>query len=94
MSVCVWQSFCKFFTFDIQKLTPTQIKKCSSIDTHNLEVDTYYDFWRKKKYTSIDMLEIEITRITRQLKYYKLQFKYPENITHNIRRISYTHLHT
>ena len=40
------------------------------------------------------MLEIEMTRITRQLKYYKLQLKYPENITHNNRRTSYTHLHT
>ena len=37
------------------------------------------------------MLEIEMTHITRQLKYNKLQLKYPENITHNIRRTSYTH---
>ena len=42
----------------------------------------------------MDTLEIELTRITKQLKYYKLQLKYPKNITHNSRRISYTHLHT
>jgi hypothetical protein len=35
---------------------------------HILEVDMHYDLWRKQKYTSIDMLEIEMTRITRQLK--------------------------
>ena len=35
-----------------------------------------------------------MTRVTRQLKYYKLQLMYPENITHNNRRISYTHSHT
>ena len=44
-----------------------------------------------EKHTSIDTLEIEMTRITRQLKYCKVQFKYPENITHNIRRTSYSH---
>ena len=48
----------------------------------------------KNKCTSIDTLEIEMTRITRQLEYYKLQLKYPENITHNNRGTSYTHLHT
>ena len=46
----------------------------------------------EKKHMSIDMLEIEMTCITRQLKYYKLQLKYPEMITHNM-RTSYTHLH-
>ena len=35
-----------------------------------------------------------MTHITRQLEYYKLQLKYPENITHNNRKTSYTHLHT
>ena len=30
---------------------------------------------------SIDTLEIEMTRITRQLEFYKLQLKYVENIT-------------
>ena len=40
------------------------------------------------------MVEIEMTHITRQLKYYKLQLKYPENITNNNRRTSYTYLHT
>ena len=60
---------------------------------HNLEVDMYCDLWRKK-HTSIDTLEIEMTRITRQFKYYKVQLKYPENITHNSRRTSSTHLHT
>ena len=41
---------------------------------HNLEVDTYYDLWRKK-HMSIDTLGIEMTRIVRQLKYYKLHLK-------------------
>jgi len=31
------QSFCKFLTLDTQKLA--QEKKCTSIDTHNLEFD-------------------------------------------------------
>ena len=57
--------------------------------------DTYCDLWRKeKKHTAIDTLEIEMTRIIKQLKYYKLQLQHPENITHNNRRASYTHLHT
>ena len=43
-----------------------------SIDTHNLEIDTCCDLWRKKKQTSIDTLEIEMTHINRLLKYYKL----------------------
>ena len=43
---------------------------------------------------SIATLEIEMTHITRQLEYYKLQLKYSENITHNNRITSYTHLHT
>ena len=65
------------------------------IDTHNLEVDMYCDLWRKKeKHTSIDTLEIEMKGIIRQLKYYNMQLKYPENIIHNSRRTSCTHLHT
>ena len=32
----------------------------------------------------MDTLEIEMTCITRQLEYYKLQLKYLENITHNM----------
>ena len=40
---------------------------------------------------SIDTLEIQMESITRQLEYYKLQLVYPKNITHNIRRTSYTH---
>ena len=44
-----------------------------------------------KKHTSFDTLEIELTCITRQLKYYKLQLKYPENKTHIDRKTSYTH---
>ena len=48
----------------------------------------------EKNHMSIDTLEIEMTRITMQLKYYKLQLKYPKNITHNNRRTSYIHLHT
>ena len=35
-----------------------------------------------------------MTRITRQLKYYKVQLKYPENTTRDNMRASYTHLHT
>ena len=54
-----------------------------TIDTHVLEVDTYCNLWRKK-HTSIDTLEIEMTCITRQPEYFKLQLKYLENITHNI----------
>ena len=38
---------------------------------------------------SIDTLEIEMTRITRQHEYYELQLKYSENIIHNSRRTSY-----
>ena len=48
----------------------------------------------EKKHMSIDTLEIEMTRITRQLEFYKLQLKYLENITHNNKITSYTHLHT
>jgi hypothetical protein len=47
----------------------------------------------QQKHTSIVTLEIEMTCITRQLKYCKVQLKYPENITHNIKRTSCTHLH-
>ena len=61
---------------------------------HELEVDTYYDLWRKNTHTFIDMLEIIMTHIIRQLKYYKQQLKYPENVTHNSTRAPYTHLHT
>ena len=49
---------------------------------------------KKKNHTSIDTLEFEMTRITRQLEYCKLQLKYLENITHNSSITSYTHLHT
>ena len=73
--------------------TRTHKDKRMSIDTHNLEVDTYCDFWRKK-HTSINTLEIEMTSNTRQLKRHKLQLKYLENVTHNSRRTSHTHLHT
>ena len=41
---------------------------------------------------SIETLEIEMTCITRQLEYDKLQLEYPENITHNSRRTSYPHI--
>ena len=53
---------------------------------HILEVDMYCKC-EEKNHTSIDTLEIETTCITRQLEYYKLQLTYPENITHNNRRI-------
>ena len=61
-----------------------------SIDTHILEFDMYCDLSRKK-HMSNDTLEIEMTRIIGQLEYYKLQLKYMEKITHNNRRISYSH---
>ena len=61
---------------------------------HNLEVDSHTVTCEGKKHASIDMLEIEMTRITRQLKYYEVQLKYMENITYNNRRTSYTHSHT
>ena len=38
ISVYVRQSFCEFFTFDMKK---SQETKCMSIDTYNLEFDTY-----------------------------------------------------
>ena len=38
----------------------------------------------------MDTLEIEMTSNIRQIKYYKLQLKYPENVTHNSRRTSYS----
>jgi hypothetical protein len=64
---------------------------------HNLEVDTYCDLWRKK-YMSIDTLEIEMACITRKLNNCKLQVKYPENLTHKSRFnsqqfVSIYHLH-
>ena len=43
-----------------------------SIDMHDLEVDMYCDSWKRRKYMSIDTLEIEMTYITKQLKYYEL----------------------
>ena len=69
-------------------------KNVCQLRPHKLEVDTYCDLWRKTFYMSIDTLQIEMTCITRQLKFYKLQLNYPKNITHNSRRISYEHLHT
>ena len=39
---------------------------------HILEVDTYCDLHRKT-HTSIGTLDIEMTRITRRLEYFKLQ---------------------
>ena len=49
--------------------------------------------FEEKNHTSIDTLEIGMTCITKPLKYYKLQLKYLENITHNS-RTSYTNLDT
>jgi hypothetical protein len=53
--------FLQVFSFGTQELA--QKKKCTSIDTHVLEIDTYYDLCRKN-HTSIDTLEIEMTCIT------------------------------
>jgi hypothetical protein len=53
-----------------------------------------FDMREENKHMSIDKLEFEMTRITRQLKYYRLHLKYSENITHDSRRISYIQLHT
>ena len=89
LSVYVWQSFCKFSSFDMQKFA-------QKINARQLT--RTFRSWhvlrlvKKNKHISIDTLEIDVTRITRQLEYYKLQLKYPENITHNNRRTSYTHL--
>ena len=44
----IWQSFASFQFWH---------KKTHTIDIHNLDVNTYYDLWRKIN-TSIDMLEI------------------------------------
>ena len=82
----------KFSSFDMQKLA--QKLNALSIDTLILEVDTYGDLGWKKKHTWGDTLEIEMTRMTRQLEFCKLQLNYPENISHNNRRTSCTHLHT
>ena len=66
--------------------------KCTSIDTHFFKL-TRTVTCEEQKHTSLDTLEIEMTCIIRQFEYYKLKLKYPENITHNSRRTSYTHLH-
>ena len=84
--------FLQVFLFRHAKTCTKNI--CTSINTHILEVDTYYALWREKKHMSIDTLEIEMTCITRQFEYYKLQLKYPENITYNNKGTPYTHLHT
>ena len=47
---------------------------------------------KEKTIMSIDTLKIQMTCITRQLEYYKLQLKYAENTTHNNTRTSYTHI--
>ena len=73
----------------------TKWKKKKKVNWH-AQFRSWHVLWlvKKIKHTSIDTLEIEMTHITRQLKYYKLQLKYRENITHNNRRTPYTHLHT
>ena len=88
-SVYVWQFFCKFFIFDTQILA--QDKNARQL-TRTICQLTCHVTSKEKNHKSIDTLEK--TRITRQLKYSKLQLKYTENITHNNRRTSYTHLHT
>ena len=49
---------------------------------HNKQCTPEHVLWlvKDKKHVSIDMLEIEMTCITTQLKYYKLQPKYMENM--------------
>ena len=79
---------------NFSRLTRKNLHKENACHTYNLEVDTYCDLWKKETHTLIDTLEIKMTHIARQFKYYKLQLMYPENITHNSRRTSYTHLHT
>jgi hypothetical protein len=81
----------------MQKLALKKEKKKEKHVNWHAQVRSWHVPWlvkKKKKHVSIDMLEIEMTHITRQLKYYKLQLKYPKNITCNSRRTSYTHLHT
>ena len=43
---------------------------------HNLEFDMQCEQVKKLNYMSIDMLEIEMTHMTRQLIKWKLQLKY------------------
>ena len=90
-SVYVWQSCCKFFPFDMQKLA----QKINARQlTRTLKKLTCTVTYEEKHLTSIDTLEIQLTRFTRQLEYCKLQLKYPGNITHNIRRTSYSYIVT
>ena len=66
---------------------------CTSIDKHILR--SWHVLWLVKKKAHVNWhIRNRMTCITRQFEYYELQLKYPENITHNIRRTSYTHLHT
>ena len=76
-AVCMFDNvFASFFTYDTQKLAHTQ--KCASIDTQNLEFDTYCDLWRKdskrkeKKKKHVNRHVTNWNDMDRQLKYYKL----------------------
>jgi hypothetical protein len=71
-----------FHFWHAKTCTKIKNKKCTSIDTHNLEVDMYCDLWRKKIHVKWHARNWNDT--CRQLKYYKLQFKYSENITYNL----------
>ena len=51
-----------FASFSLLTRKNLHKNKCTSIDTHILEVDTCCDLWRKN-HTSIDTLEIEMIRI-------------------------------
>ena len=79
--VYVRQSVCKFFSIATQKLA----QKINARQlTRTFQKLTRTVTCEEKKHMSIDTLEIQMTRITRQLEYYKLQLKYLENITHNM----------
>jgi hypothetical protein len=86
--LCMFDKVFESFHFWHVK-TPTK-NTCKFIVTHNMK----FDMREENKHMSIDKLEFEMTRITRQLKYYRLHLKYSENITHDSRRISYIQLHT
>ena len=56
---CAWSSCMLFFAKFLQKFhfwhTETRQekkRKCTSIDTHDIEVDTYCDLWRKKTHVN------------------------------------------
>ena len=95
-SVYVWQSFCKFFTFDMQKLAPKNKIEGTKLHINwDAQFRSWHILWLVKKNTHVNWHFKNWNDTCYQArKYHKLQLKYPENITHNNRRTSYTHLRT